>query len=81
MNVLVRKVNKQLLQNRQLLAACYRKKAIRVKRDWLVQRGFSFTHVTHILQDPQGAFYHCCYDHAYIPAGTEIMITQIGYGR
>jgi hypothetical protein len=81
LNFLIRQLNKQLLKNRSLLAACYRKKLVRVSRNWLSQKGFSFQHITHIIQDQQGAFYHCCYDHAYIDHGIDIVVTQIGGKR
>ncbi|MGD9995227.1 MAG: hypothetical protein AB7S69_18145 [Salinivirgaceae bacterium] len=62
----IRKINKQLRQNRSALrTACPLGKAT-VRKEFLSKLGMNFTHYTHTWKSPKDNLYYFCYDYGYL---------------
>ena len=67
-NNLVRNINNALIKNRRILdeVLSAEKETISIPRQKLLQSGFSFKFITHILKTKKGTYFFC-YDYGYLP--------------
>jgi hypothetical protein len=65
-NNFVRNINNSLRRNRRILDAICSGEKIRVSKEKLIQKGFSFTYFTHLYETKNGSAYHFCYELGYL---------------
>lgn len=67
-NNLVRRINMLLCKNRRILEALFtgKEKMIRIKKEILIQRGYSFKYATGIYPTKREAFFFYCYDYSIL---------------
>ncbi|HEY2726969.1 MAG TPA: hypothetical protein VGI61_07335 [Parafilimonas sp.] len=67
-NNYVRNINNTLSKNRRILEEMLpaEKETINTQRQRLLQSGFSFKYITHILKTKKGTYFFC-YDYGYLP--------------
>jgi hypothetical protein len=65
-NNFVRNINNSLRRNRRILDALCSGEKIRVSKEKLIQKGFSFTYFTHLYETKNGSAYHFCYELGYL---------------
>lgn len=63
----VRKVNRALKQNRNILAQLNPEGKRKVHRNMLIERNFNFDYVTRVYTTQKGSTYMFCYDYGYLP--------------
>ena len=68
-NKQVRNINHQLRKNRRILETLLHpaKQIIKITRQKLLYKGFSFTYFTHTLTNKKGSSYFFCYEYGYLP--------------
>lgn len=65
---IIKKINKQLLKNRKILADLLREeKMVKVNEDRLFTLGFDLEYHTHHLQTSKGQTYFFVYEYGYLP--------------
>lgn len=63
----VREINKQLRKNRKILDdALGKEKMVKVQRDQLLRKGYSFNYYTHHLHTKKGQSYTFVYEFGYL---------------
>lgn len=62
----VKEVNSILLKNRNILHQLNPGGKVKVDRERLLKKGFSFAYFTHIYQTQTGKSYHFCYEYGYL---------------
>jgi hypothetical protein len=72
-NNLIRNTNNRLSKNRRILENIIedKKQFIKVKKEQLMQLGFSFEYTTQIHQNKKGKIYFFCYDYGYFMINNE----------
>jgi hypothetical protein len=66
-NNFIRNTNNKLSKNRRILETISEEKNqfIKIKKEHLLQMGFSFDYTTQVYQNKQGKNYYFCYDYGY----------------
>lgn len=67
-NNTIRKINNALRKNRRILAQLLQgnEKTMRVSREELLDSGFQFKYITHMLTNPKGKRFHFCYEYGFL---------------
>ena len=69
----MRSVNNVLRKNRRILLGLTEKgkRKVKVHKDRLYEKGFSFKHLTHSCSTRRGSTYYFCYEYGYLPMRNE----------
>lgn len=64
----VNRINRLLLKNRNILESLIidKEAVICLKKEYLVELGFSFRYVTHVQINNRGSYYRFCYEYGYL---------------
>lgn len=75
-NVLINKVNRILLHNRQLLKSLCRNAKIVVKKQKMKEVGFDFNYITGSYETKGGDSYRIVYDYAYKIVDEDVIVLR-----
>ena len=67
----MRKVNKILKKNRNILEKLIPKDKAKANREKLLERGFNFNYHTNVFKTKDGRIYYYCYDYGYFSLGKD----------
>jgi hypothetical protein len=71
---IVKKVNRVLRKNWQILKSLNPEDKVKVSRDRLAKKGFDFDSITSILVTKEGKTYKFCYDQGYLTLSDDYLL-------
>ena len=81
-NKLIRNINHSLRKNRRILESLLQPHPLifKTSRQFLYNKGFSFTYFTHMVTNKNGCVYRFCYEYGYLilEGGDKVIVRKKG---
>ena len=77
-NFTVRQINRYLKHNRRILFEFFSegKERVRIPREVLIEKSFSFRYYTHQVKTRKGTVYRFCYEYGYLMLYDDVVIIK-----